>query len=120
MNLYVRNVPSTTTEEDLHEIFNLHSQNGVEKVKKIKDYAFIHFLSRAQAEEALNTLDGTEIDGSVLEITWAKPVNKVIYKARKALAKQLYSHGGNGNNNTKGKRRHWTHSPRRNFASYLI
>lgn len=80
---------TSTTEEALLEMFNKYSNNGVEKVKKIDDYAFVHFQLREQAELAMRTLDQTEIDGSKVEITWAKPVDKDVYKTKKAIAKSF-------------------------------
>ena len=84
----------STTEDTLRDLFNEHSDNGVDKVKKIKDYAFVHFTTRDQAESARSSLDNTVIDGSVVEISWAKPVNKATYKAQKALSKELYPSAG--------------------------
>lgn len=94
--LYVRNLMLTTTEEHLQELFNAHSNNSVEKVKKLKDFAFVHFNSREEAEKAKLELNDTEIDGSRVEITWAKPVDKTVYKAQKALSQTLYPSGGRG------------------------
>ncbi|CAG7786498.1 unnamed protein product [Allacma fusca] len=75
-NLYVRNLMLNTTEETLRDLFDEVSSNGVEKVKKIKDYAFIHFASREQADAARMALDKTEVEGAIIEINWAKPVDK--------------------------------------------
>lgn len=40
----------------------------VERVKKIKDYAFIHFEDRDHAVLAMKELDGKELGGSNLEV----------------------------------------------------
>lgn len=45
--LYVRNLTQNTTEEMLKEKFEEFGK--VERVKKIKDYAFIHFEERDDA-----------------------------------------------------------------------
>lgn len=45
--LYVRNLTQDCTEEKLKETFEQHGK--IERVKKIKDYAFIHFEDRDQA-----------------------------------------------------------------------
>lgn len=55
----------------------------VAKVKKIYDYAFIHFYSREHAELAKTKLDKAEVGGSHIEIYWAKPVNRELYKLQK-------------------------------------
>ena len=59
--LYVRNLMLTTTEETLESVFNQASgkENSVERVKKIRDYAFVHFRDRDSALTARNVLDGT-------------------------------------------------------------
>ena len=60
--LFVRNLMLSTSEASLRDLFNQLSggeagegegEENVERVKKTKDYAFIHFVSRAAAETAL-------------------------------------------------------------------
>jgi len=85
--IYVRNLLLTTTEETLEQLFNAKSDNGVERVKKMKDYAFIHFCTREQAEAAKDALDNTSIDGNEVEISWAKPVDRSSYKVKKLMTK---------------------------------
>lgn len=55
--LYVRNLKSEVTEEQLKEAFEEHGK--VERVKKIKDYGFVHFAERDEAVKAMNALNGT-------------------------------------------------------------
>lgn len=45
--LFVRNLASTVTEEILEKTFSQHGK--LERVKKLKDYAFIHFEERESA-----------------------------------------------------------------------
>lgn len=47
--LYVRNLKEAVSEERLKEIFEKYGE--VEKVKRIKDYAFVHFKERPPAIE---------------------------------------------------------------------
>ena len=47
--LYCRNLTASVTEESLRETFERFGR--VERVKKIKDYAFVHFEERDQAVE---------------------------------------------------------------------
>ena len=49
--LYVRNLTTSVSEEGLRERFEEHGR--VERVKKIKDYAFVHFEERKQAIQAM-------------------------------------------------------------------
>ena len=44
---YVRNLKESVTEEALRAVFEAHGK--VEKVKKMKDYAFVHFEEREHA-----------------------------------------------------------------------
>ncbi|CAH8856558.1 unnamed protein product [Trichobilharzia szidati] len=76
--LYVRNLMLHTTEDAVKDHFNqaIGAVDAVERVKKIRDYAFVHFRDRLQATTALRQLDGTLFDGSQIEVTWAKPVDK--------------------------------------------
>ncbi|TRY77284.1 hypothetical protein TCAL_10197 [Tigriopus californicus] len=69
--LYVRNLTVNVTEERLRELFEAHGR--VERVKKIKDYAFVHFEERKQAVAALKELHGSDLAGAQLEISLAKP-----------------------------------------------
>ena len=74
--LYVRNLMLSTSEEQIKNEFEKFKKGSVERVKKLKDYAFVHFKEREDAEIAKNLLNGTIIDGSLVEVTYAKPVDK--------------------------------------------
>ncbi|MCJ8749223.1 hypothetical protein PDJAM_G00173760 [Pangasius djambal] len=77
--LYVRNLMIETSEETLRKIFSQFNPGCVERVKKIRDYAFVHFTGRDDAVVAMDNLNGTEIEGSCIEVTLAKPVDKEQY-----------------------------------------
>ena len=96
--LYVRNLMMTTTEEQIKDTFERFKANSVERVKKLKDYAFVHFRERDDALHAMNMMNSNdtmshaspsfpflvvlpdrEIDGSIVEVTLAKPVDKNQY-----------------------------------------
>lgn len=82
----------TTAESQITEAFSAHAP--IERVKKIRDYAFIHFHTRngaLTAMEAMNgqlvfslslshftpsIIKGATLDGAVIEVTLAKPVDK--------------------------------------------
>ncbi|XP_047221039.1 RNA-binding protein 47 isoform X1 [Girardinichthys multiradiatus] len=82
--LYVRNLMMETSEETIRKIFSQWNPGCVERVKKIRDYAFVHFTSRDDAVLAMDHLNGTEIEGSWIEVTLAKPVDKEQYSRQKA------------------------------------
>ncbi|XP_017864758.1 PREDICTED: heterogeneous nuclear ribonucleoprotein R isoform X15 [Drosophila arizonae] len=69
--LYVRNLTQDVTEDKLKEQFEQYGK--VERVKKIKDYAFIHFEDRDSAVEAMRGLNGKEVGASNIEVSLAKP-----------------------------------------------
>ncbi|KAM4604188.1 RNA-binding protein 47 isoform 4-T5 [Polymixia lowei] len=77
--LYVRNLMMETSEETLRQVFGQWNPGCVERVKKIRDYAFVHFTSREDAVLAMDHLNGTEVEGSCIEVTLAKPVDKEQY-----------------------------------------
>uniref|UniRef100_A0AAQ6A7N7 RRM domain-containing protein n=1 Tax=Amphiprion ocellaris TaxID=80972 RepID=A0AAQ6A7N7_AMPOC len=89
--LFVRNLASTVTEEILEKAF---SQFGkLERVKKLKDYAFIHFEERDGAVKALADLNGKDLEGEHIEIVFAKPPDqkRKERKAQRQAAKtQMY------------------------------
>ncbi|NWS73937.1 RBM46 protein, partial [Crotophaga sulcirostris] len=74
--LYVRNLMVSTTEDTIKAEFNKFKPGAVERVKKLRDYAFVHFFHREDAIVAMSVMNGKCIDGAVIEITLAKPVNK--------------------------------------------
>ncbi|KAL7471201.1 hypothetical protein ACHAXS_011465 [Conticribra weissflogii] len=102
--LFVRNLPFTTTEEELFEEF---SQFGhitavhipVDDTKRNKGYAFISFESKHDAKRAMDELDGQDFQGRLIHILPAKPSNdqandadidtsNMTYKERQALARK--------------------------------
>lgn len=69
--VYVRNLSPTITEEKLKEIFEPYGE--VDRVKKIKDYAFVHFTEREHAIKAIEDMNEKELDGIKIEVSLAKP-----------------------------------------------
>ena len=59
--LYVRNLMINTTEEQIKQIFERFKDNSVERVKKLKDYAFVHFKQRDDALHAMNLINGQSL-----------------------------------------------------------
>ncbi|XP_040188051.1 probable RNA-binding protein 46 [Rana temporaria] len=81
--LYVRNLMISTTEETIKAEFNKFKPGSVERVKKLRDYAFVHFFNRDDAIAAISVMNGKYIDGASIEITLAKPATKdSIWKQR--------------------------------------
>jgi len=81
--LYVSNLPpnyNDASEDFLTFLFSSHTESGagVERVKRIKNYAFIHFRSRIEAEQAMNALQNYYIVGHAIKIQWSKPPPKTV------------------------------------------
>ena len=99
----------STTERTIEEAFSKHA--SVERVKKIRDYAFVHFFCKEGAHQAMQAMNGwcrdhwpsqvnsrsllvfstgSTLEGAVLEVTLAKPVDKDTFirspKASRPLA----------------------------------
>ncbi|XP_067892556.1 RNA-binding protein 47 isoform X4 [Heterodontus francisci] len=85
--LYVRNLMIETMEDTIKKIFSQFNPGCVERVKKIRDYAFVHFTTRHDAVLAMEKLNGTELEGSYIEVTLAKPVDKEQYSRYQKAAK---------------------------------
>lgn len=54
----------------------LGKENAVERVKKIKDYAFVHFKDRDDALQAMELSHGEPL-ASILLLAWFKNVDSV-------------------------------------------
>lgn len=78
-NLYVGNLPHSTTETELRNLFAAHG--AVEKVSIVTDretgrargFAFVEMTDAGEAEKAIAALDGSELGGRTLKINEAKP-----------------------------------------------
>lgn len=84
--LYVRNLKSDITEEQLKEKFEPYGK--IERVKKIKDYGFIHFDDRESALKAMEDLNGKALGETEMEISLAKPPSENRQKEKRKRAEQ--------------------------------
>ncbi|KAJ0026583.1 hypothetical protein NQD34_017583 [Periophthalmus magnuspinnatus] len=87
--LFVRNLANGVTEEALETAFGEFGK--LERVKKLKDYAFIHFEEREGAVKALEEMNGKELEGEQIEIVFAKPPDQK-RKERKAQRQAAKTH----------------------------
>jgi len=76
--LYVSGIPliDEGSEERLHRYFETAcgSPGGVERVKRLKTFAFVHFYKREDAQRALHQTGGAIVIGEkVCKLTWSKP-----------------------------------------------
>src|ERR1700759_5523916 len=78
-NLYVGNLPHSTTEAELRNIFEPHG--AVEKVSLVTDrdtgrsrgFGFVEMTNADEADRAINALNGTNLGGRPLNVNEARP-----------------------------------------------
>ncbi len=78
-NLYVGNLPHSTTEAELRGVFEEHG--AVEKVTLVTDrdtgrsrgFAFVEMTNAGEADKAIAALNGKDLGGRPLTINEAKP-----------------------------------------------
>jgi len=94
--LYVKNLAAQVTEDLLTQTFSAYGE--VEKAKKLKDYAFVHFKQRDDARKAMTDLNGLNLEGQCIEICLAKPQDKKLKekKLERQMHKQMAISGGFG------------------------
>jgi len=77
--LYVGGLPYSVTEAQLEEVFSAHGT--VESARVITDrmsgrsrgFGFVELSTQEEAEEAMQKLNGTELEGRTLTVNEAKP-----------------------------------------------
>jgi cold-inducible RNA-binding protein len=78
-NLYVGNLPHSTSEAELRTLLEGHG--AVDKVSIVTDretgrsrgFAFVEMLDASEADKAIAALNGTELGGRTLTINEARP-----------------------------------------------
>ncbi len=78
-NLYVGNLPHSTTEAELRAIFQEHG--AVERVSLVTDretgrargFGFVEMTNAAEADKAIAALDGSDLGGRPMKVNEAKP-----------------------------------------------
>ena len=79
--LFIRNLTMNTSEDEISTAFGKVSDGQIERVKKAKDYAFVHFNTREAAEKAYEaTKDNLILDNCHVEVTWSKPIDRHIHR----------------------------------------
>ena len=79
MNIYVGNLPKTTDEEKVRKVFEEYGE--VTEIKLIKDqytdelrgFGFVTMSSKADAQKAIQEVNGTELEGNTLIVNEARP-----------------------------------------------
>lgn len=82
MNIYVGNLSFKVSDQELMEVFEKFGD--VTSAKVIKDretgrskgFGFVEIENEAAAQTAIDTLDGTEINGRTVKVNKARPKEK--------------------------------------------
>ena len=80
--IYVGNLPFSSTEADLKDVFGRHG--GVESVNIITDretgrprgFAFVEMEDASGAQDAIRALDGTDLGGRNIKVNEAQDKNR--------------------------------------------
>ena len=94
-NIFVGNLPYSTTEDELHSAFGAYGQ--VDRVSIVRDretgqprgFAFVEMPNAPEAEQAINGMNGREINGRALNVNEARP--------REERGPRGFGGGGGGN-----------------------
>ena len=81
-NLFVGNIPHSTTEPELRALFETHG--AVERVSIVTDrdtgrsrgFAFVEMTDAAAATKAITALDGSYLGGRPMKVNEARPKEK--------------------------------------------
>nr|XP_009772575.1 PREDICTED: polyadenylate-binding protein RBP45-like isoform X2 [Nicotiana sylvestris] len=75
--IFVGNVDTNVTDEHLRQIFGHYGQLLHVKIPVGKRCGFVQFADRSCAEEALRSLNGTQLGGQSIRLSWGRsPANK--------------------------------------------
>lgn len=81
MNIYVGNLSYGVSDDQLREVFEAYGEVSSAKVisdkysGRSKGFGFVEMDNKAEAEAAIEQLDGAEIDGRAVKVNEAKPRN---------------------------------------------
>ena len=79
MNIYVGNLSYDVTEDEVRDVFSAHGE--ISSLSIIKDkysgqskgFGFVEMPNQAEAEEAIKTLNESELKGRNIKVNQAKP-----------------------------------------------
>jgi len=79
MNIYVGNIPYSTSEDDLRSTFSEYGEVSSAKVimdrdsGRSKGFGFVEMDSNDAGAQAIKALDGTEMEGRNIKVNEARP-----------------------------------------------
>lgn len=111
--LYVGNLPFSTTEEQLKELFAPHGEIASVTIMKDKftgrsrGFAFVEMVAKEAADAASAALNGTEMDGRKIVVNEARPFEERPPRDRGGYNRYDDRHGdrhGHGHDSRSGYR----------------
>ena len=79
MDIYVGNLPYSTTDDDLKSLFAAHGEVASARVVidratgQSKGFGFVEMTDRTQAQQAIEALNGYDIEGRKLRVNESQP-----------------------------------------------
>ena len=79
MNIYVGNLPYSTTDEDLRDAFEPYGTVDSARVimdrmtDRSKGFGFVEMPNQQEGEEAIAKLDGSDLQGRTIKVNEARP-----------------------------------------------
>ncbi len=110
MNIYVGNLPRTTSEEAVRKLFEECGE--VSEVKLVKDqytgdlrgFGFVEMPSKSEALKAIQSINGSDLEGRTLAVNEARPRGE----RSSGGGGGGFSRGGSGGGGNRGSRpRSW-------------
>jgi cold-inducible RNA-binding protein len=107
-NLYVGNLPHSTTEADLRSFFEAHG--AVDKVSIVTDretgrsrgFGFVEMTNSSDADKAIAALNGAELGGRTLTVNEARPKSDAPRNSARGFGK---GNAGRGRDDYRGHAR---------------
>ncbi|NOX87997.1 MAG: RNA-binding protein [Calditrichaeota bacterium] len=79
MNIYVGNLPKTTNEDTVRQLFEAYGETTEVKLLRdqytgeLRGFGFITMPSNEEAQKAIDGINGTELEGRTLVVNEARP-----------------------------------------------
>ena len=81
MNIYIGNLPYSTSEDDLRDLFATHGEVSSVNIiidrdsGRSKGFGFVEMPDKAQAESAINAINQSDVNGRSVRVNEARPRN---------------------------------------------
>ena len=81
MNIYIGNLPYSTSEDDLRDLFAAHGEVSSVNIivdrdsGRSKGFGFVEMPDKAQAESAINAINQSDVSGRSVRVNEARPRN---------------------------------------------